>query len=208
MYTSVTKISLTNRYTSNLYRYTFGTGVMTMNSNSTKKIVLNGVMIALVFLGTYLTRIPTPLPGGYFNLGDAVIMVAAITLGRKSGLIAGAIGSCLADIAFGGFMFAPITLIVKGLEGYLVGVLAASGLGNTKASGTMKAVAVIVGAAVMVFGYFFAEAFILSLFDKSFGLAAAITELPANLIQGGLSAVVGYALALALIKMNVQKYAY
>lgn len=179
-----------------------------MNSNSTKKIVLNGVMIALVFLGTYLTRIPTPLPGGYFNLGDAVIMVAAITLGRKSGLIAGAIGSCLADIVTGGFIFAPITFIVKGLEGYFVGVIASMGQNNAKASTAMKAVAVIVGAVIMVFGYFFAETYILGMFSTGFGLTAAVTELPANLVQGGLSAVVGYALSLALIKMNVQKYAF
>lgn len=179
-----------------------------MNKISTKKIVLNGVMIALVFLGTYLTRIPTSLPGGYFNLGDAVIMVAAITLGRKSGLISGAIGSCLADIVTGGFLFAPITFIVKGLEGYLVGTIASMGQSSEKSFGASKAIAVVVGAVVMIFGYFFAEAYILSLFSKEFGLTAAFTDLVPNLIQGGLSAVVGYALSLALTKMNVQKYAF
>jgi uncharacterized membrane protein len=178
-----------------------------MNRISTKKIALNGVMIALVFLGTYFTRIPTPLPGGYFNLGDAVIMVAAITLGRKSGLISGAIGSCLADIAFGAFLFAPVTLIVKGIEGFLVGTVASMGRQDTKAANTFRVISVIAGAAVMVFGYFFAEAFILGFADEAFGLTAAVTELVPNSIQGGLSAVVGYALSYALLKMNMNRYA-
>lgn len=157
-----------------------------MNKISTKKIALNGVMIALVFLGTYFTRIPTPLPGGYFNLGDAVIIVAAIILGRTSGLVSGAIGSCLADIAFGSFLFAPITLIVKGLEGFVVGWLASIGRNEAKTSGAIRVISVIAGAAIMVFGYFFAEAFILGFADKAFGLTAAVAELVPNSIQGGL----------------------
>lgn len=179
-----------------------------MNRVSTKKIALNGVMIALVFLGTYFTRIPTPLPGGYFNLGDAVIMVAAITLGKKSGLISGAIGSCLADIACGAFIYAPVTFIVKGLEGLAVGSIASLGKQDTKAASALKVVSVVVGAVIMVFGYFFAEAFILGLVSKGFGLTAAVTELIPNFVQGGLSAVVGYALSFALLKMNIKKYAF
>ena len=78
---------------------------------------MNGLMIALVFLTTYFTRIPTMvLPGGYFNLGDAVIILSAAMLGPAGGLAAGAVGSALADIAAGALLFAPITFIVKGLE--------------------------------------------------------------------------------------------
>lgn len=193
---------------------------------STKKIVLNGVMIALVFLSTVFTRIPGPVPPGYINFGDTVIMVTAILLGKNSGLIAGAFGSALADIiAPGGLIFAPITFVVKGLEGYVIGKIVyvdrhidtkeyrsgtdrkKSELPN-KSSGkyeVKKIVAIITGALIMVAGYFITELTILKLVDPSFGYAAAISELPFNFIQGGVSAVLGYILSTLLEKAGVRR---
>ncbi len=193
---------------------------------STKKLVLNGVMIALVFLATVFTRIPGPVPPGYINFGDTVIMVTAILLGKNSGLIAGAFGSALADIiAPGGLIFAPITFIVKGLEGYLIGRMAhvnkheadteykdETDIRKDKTTNKYvrkyeirKVVAIITGALVMVTGYFIAELSVLKLVDPSFGYAAAISELPFNLIQGGVSAVLGYVLSTLLEKAGVQR---
>lgn len=185
-----------------------------MRNISVKNLALNGLMIALVFLATYFTRIPTPLPGGYFNLGDAVIMLAAVILGPIGGLIAGGIGSCFADIAAGALIFAPITLVAKGIEGLAVGLIAIS-YNRAKKEGSqvpdkianLKLIAaLVVGAIIMVAGYFFGEAFILSLFDKTFGIAAAAGELAANLIQGGLSAVIAYFLVLLFSKVGIEKY--
>lgn len=178
-----------------------------MKKINTKQIVLSGLMIALVFLGTYLTRIPTPLPGGYFNMGDAVIMVAAIVVGRTAGLAAGAIGSFIADmVAYGFLPFAPITFVVKGLEGLIIGLIASSGISGRGQGQRRMVLAVIVGAVIMVAGYFAAEAYVLSIFNKDFGIAAAVSELVPNLIQGGLSAVVGYALSTLLLRLNIRKY--
>ena len=191
-----------------------------MKRDPVKKLVLNSLMIALVFLATYFTRIPTPLPGGYFNLGDSVIMLAAVFLGPIGGIAAGAAGSCLADLAAGAFLFAPVTFVVKGVEGLAVGLLAAGyrkAQGKTRTVDTGKVIslrnsaqsrlalllAVIVGAAVMVAGYFLAEAFLLGAFDKAFGLTAAITELLPNGIQCLLSAALGYILILLLAKADI-----
>lgn len=177
-----------------------------MNKVSTKKIVLNGLMIALVFLTTYFTRIPGPIPPGYLNFGDVVIMVAAILLGRNSGFLVGSIGSAIADIASpGGLIFAPVTFIVKGLEGYITGIIADSARGR-KSSEKLKIAAVVIGAVVMVIGYFAAELYVLKFFDNTFGYTYAIGELPLNLVQGGISAAVGYVLSTVLIRSNVQKY--
>ena len=65
--------------------------------------------------------------------------------------------------------------------------------------------AIITGALVMVAGYFIAELSVLKLVDPSFGYAAAISELPFNLIQGGVSAVLGYVLSTLLEKAGVQR---
>ena len=177
-----------------------------IKKSKTKGIALNGVMIALTFLATRIISIPGPIAPGVINLGDTVIIITAILFGRRSGMFVGAIGSALADITFpGGFIFAPITFIVKGLEGYITGTLVSRGeaVGRRQA---YRITAVIGGALVMVLGYFFAEAFILSLFDSTFGLAFAVAELPFNLVQGGISALVAYILSSILIKVDVYKH--
>lgn len=177
-----------------------------MKGHSAKKLVLNGLMIALVFLATYFTRIPTPLPGGYFNLGDAVIMLASVLLGPIGGLTAGAAGSALADLAAGALLFVPVTFVVKGVEGLAVGLMTA----RIRKTGTMEhnrmIAAVSVGAVIMILGYFLAEAFLLGLFNEAFGLTAAVAEILPNAVQGILSAVLGYLLALILVKVGADKY--
>lgn len=175
-----------------------------MNKISTKKIALNGLMIALVFLGTYLTRIPGPVPPGYINFGDAIIMIAAILLGRNTGLVAGSIGSAIADIVSGGMIFAPFTFIIKGVEGFVIGLIVTNA-GEDRKGEALKIIAVIIGSGIMVAGYFFAELTALQIFDKTFGYTAAITELPLNLIQGGISIIIGYALTSVLTRAGIKK---
>ena len=177
-----------------------------MNAYSTKKLALNGLMIALVFLATYFTRIPEPIPPGYVNIGDAAIILAAVLLGKKSGFISGAIGSCIADLVSGAFIYAPVTFIVKGLEGLVIGIIAYR-TGKMSSFGPRRIIGVIVGVLIMVAGYFAAEFLVLGLFDRTFGLTAAIANLPPNLVQAGISAVVGYLMAGALEKINVPRLA-
>lgn len=177
---------------------------MQMEKVNTKWIVMNGLMIALVFLVTYTTKIPGPV--GPFNIGDAVIMVAAILLGRNSGMLAGSLGSAIADIAMGYAFFSPFTLVVKGLEGYIVGSIAYHGKPENSGAGR-KIAGVAAGAVVMIAGYFLSEFLILPIFNKDFGLATAVEELVStNLIQGGVSAVTGYILSTVLIKANIMKH--
>ena len=204
-----------------------------MKNDSVRKLAMNGLMIALVFLATYFTRIPTLLPGGYFNLGDAVIMMAAAFLGPIGGLTAGSMGSAFADLAAGAFIYAPVTLVVKGIEGLAVGLLAAKYMksdkfkqagairtpgknitgslltdkGTKNTAANLKLIlALVVGAVIIVAGYFSGEAFVLSLFDSAFGIVAAAGELVANTVQGVLSAFLAYFLILVLSKVGIQKY--
>ncbi len=173
---------------------------------STRKIVLTALMIALVFVITYLPflHIPSPIPPGYFNIGDAAIMIAAILLGRKSGMAAGAIGAALADLAYGAFIFVPITFIVKGIEGYIVGVIA-SRRGEKSPNHIRRLVAVIVGAFIIVSGYFILELTFYRMIDDSLAVAAIISEVPGNLVQGGVSAGIAYIFTTILDKTNVTK---
>jgi Predicted membrane protein len=64
-----------------------------------------------------------PSTKGYFNIGEAMIYTAAILFGPLIGAFAGGVGSMLADILLGYYYYAPATLVVKAIEGFVVGFL-------------------------------------------------------------------------------------
>lgn len=144
-----------------------------------RDLAASAVFIALTFVVTRYTVIPIPATKGYFNLGEVVIYLAAIVFGPIVGALAGGLGAGLADLVAAP-QFAPFTLVIKGVEGFIVGRLAARGPGRVPA-------ATVLGGAWMVAGYFAAEV----LFARSLGIAptpaaavgAALTEVPFNVVQ-------------------------
>ncbi|MCB5223545.1 MAG: ECF transporter S component [Candidatus Cloacimonadaceae bacterium] len=136
--------------------------------------------IVLVTVATMI--IPIPIPGGgFFNFGDVMIVFIALHAGSKAGALAGGIGSAIADLLLFP-LFAPITLIVKGLEGLLCG------LGH-KSSGLGRFLFPLAGVALMVGGYFLGEWALPQL-----GKAVAIADLGVNIVQGVVGFVGGRAL--------------
>ncbi len=87
-----------------------------------KIIVYSAIMTALVF-GATMVAMEIPATGGYFNLGETMVYTSAIIGGPLVGAIAGGIGSSLADIYSGYGNYAPGTLLIKGIEGFIVGYL-------------------------------------------------------------------------------------
>ncbi|MBR4090106.1 MAG: ECF transporter S component [Mogibacterium sp.] len=123
-----------------------------MSSNSsdirTNRLVFTSLMACLVLLGTLLFRIPVPMTQGYVHLGDAMIYIGVLLLGKKHGAAAAAIGSSLGDI-IGGFAFwAPWSFIIKFAMAYAAGSL----IGKTS-----KIVSMIAGGLIMCAGYLIAE---------------------------------------------------
>src|SRR5438105_1053846 len=116
----------------------------------TKKIVLTGLMIALVCLATIAIQIPVPGTNGYVNIGDTIIFMTSILFGPIPGMIAGGIGSAFADILSGYTHWALFTLIIKGIEGYVVGFI----ITKLKTSNLNIILSTLLGSIVMVFGYF------------------------------------------------------
>lgn len=95
------------------------------HSNQVRQLVQVGVIAAfatLAFVGTLVIRIPIPATGGYFNLGDTFVMIAALLYGPVVGLVVGAMGPAMAD-AVGFPQFILATAVVKGIEGTLVGAI-------------------------------------------------------------------------------------
>lgn len=162
----------------------------------TRDLTITALLIALTTVATMVVRIPVPATQGYINLGDSLVYIAALLFGPLTGLIAGGVGSALADVVGGYTQFAPYTLVVKGLEGLLVGLVAwRSTKGPTPTAGGIAAavLAIAIGGTVMVGGYFLSEAFIMGL-----GTSAAAAEVPGNIFQvvGGLVIAIPVALLL------------
>lgn len=151
-----------------------------------KTLVYGALGIALVALATMGIQIPVPQTRGYINLGDTVIFVFAMLFGARIGALAGGVGSALADLLTGYAHWAPFTLVIKGIEGLLVGLLASG-----EKSYPVRVLVGLLGGLVMVSGYFLAEVVL-------YGFGAALAELPGNFIQAGSAVAIGPLVVLAL----------
>lgn len=99
------------------------TGVMEMagNNSKLKKIILTGLMTALVFLSTSIIKIPTV--NGYIHLGDGFIFLSTLLLGPVYGAFASGVGSMLSDILSPYAQWAIPTLIIKSLMALIMGLV-------------------------------------------------------------------------------------
>ena len=98
-----------------------------MNKGSSDKktagLVYTALMICLVLLGTVFFRIPIPMTQGYVHLGDTMIFLGVLMLGKRHGAAAAGLGSAMADV-LGGFAFwAPWTLVIKSLMAFVTGLI-------------------------------------------------------------------------------------
>jgi uncharacterized membrane protein len=91
------------------------------------RIALTGVSTALVCVATIIFSIYVPQTRGFFNLGETMVYAVALLLGPIVGSFAGGVGSMLADLLLGYYYYAPATLVIKALEGGLVGFLGQKG---------------------------------------------------------------------------------
>jgi uncharacterized membrane protein len=162
-----------------------------------RSLTINALTVALTAAATLAIRAPVPATQGYINLGDAVIFTAAALFGARAGLLAGGLGSALADLLGGYAHWVPFTLVIKGLEGLLVGYLCSRlslrGVWSLAAAGVSFAA----GGACMVAGYFLAE-------TALYGWQPALAALPGNGIQAAGSLLVGLPCVAALARAGLR----
>ena len=155
-------------------------------------IAMIGIFAALICVLTMIVQIPIPATGGYLNIGDAGVMITAILFGPIVGALAGGIGSMLADLFTGYVIYAPATLIIKGLEGLIVGLIS-NPKRYYKKLNFRDFIAVAVGGFIIVLGYFIYETIL-------YGPAVALVEIPGNIIQFLFAAVLAILFALTVRK--------
>ncbi|MGL4790462.1 MAG: ECF transporter S component [Anaerotignaceae bacterium] len=170
-----------------------------MKSTSTKVLCLKGLLIALVAISTMVINIPVAATSGYIHLGDSMILIASIFFGWEYGFIAGGVGSMLADVLSGYAHWAPFTLIIKGIMGFIIGKIAKYEPEKGNILAPINIIATVVGVAWMVFGYFIGGAILKGSFLVS------LTSVPSNIVQGVGGIVIYLVLAVALNKAKIYK---
>ena len=154
-------------------------GTEKTNRIGARQVALGGLLAACVTAATLLS---IPLPGFrlYFNMGEGIIYTIALTRGPFYAAAAGGIGASLADLMLGYPLWAPFTLVIKGLEGFVVGSLRKNRL-----------LAPAAGMSVMIAGY-------TTLAGVLYGWKAAPVEFMTDVLQTGIGAGVALLLTKAL----------
>lgn len=159
---------------------------MEFTKHTTKQLTMAALFIALTTVATMVISIPIPGTNGFVNLGDSFVLLGGLLFSHYYGALIGGVGSAMADLFLGYSFYAPITLIVKGIEGFLASVL-------SRESHISKFIAVLVAVIWMPIGYFLFEAIL-------FGVPIALASLVPNFIQGA----VGTGLSLLLYPLIIR----
>ena len=139
-----------------------------------RELTVTAVMTALVFLATFVPRIPIPL--GYAHLGDAVIFLLALSIGRREALIAACLGSALSDVLGGFLLWAVPTLVIK--ADIVWRIAGRGGVGRLRVLGAFALSSVWMAAAYTVFGA--------ALYAS---VAAGLASTPGLLMEGAVNTV-------------------
>ncbi len=149
-----------------------------------KFVVITAIGVALTYVFTAFVNVRLPVGGngGLIHLGNVPLFIFAILFGKKTGAIVGGVGMGLFDLLSGWTLWAPFTLVIVGLMGFVVGAITEKKQGYGWSAAAMLAALVI-----KITGYYAAEGLIYGNW-----LTPALS-IPGNVIQ------VGTAIAIVLI---------
>lgn len=161
-----------------------------------KRTVSAALFASLVCVVTMIIQIPSPLKG-YLNIGDSIVLIAGWMLSPTYGFLATGLGSALADIFSGYLIYAPATFVIKGLMSLIAFFgykLLHKKLGNLPS----RIVSGVAAEIMMILGYFAFEGFIIM------GFIPAISNIPANGVQGIAGLVIGIVLMKLFEKSKIK----
>lgn len=139
-------------------------------NNKIKQLSTAAVMMALVFVVTKFIQIPIPL--GYFNVGNTVILLFCTLIAMPYGIAASALGSALADLLSYPVYTLP-TLIIKALMPLAFYLL----LKVLKGKKHAVIVAATVSTLIPLFGYTLTGMFLYG------GFAAGLAQFPGLFLE-------------------------
>ena len=164
------------------------------NKNATQKLVLAALLAALTCVATMIIKIPSPLKG-YINLGDCVVLTAGWMLSPLYGFLSAGLGSALADLFSGYFVYAPATFLIKGLMALAAWFIYKMLIKKIN-SPVSRIISGFIAEIIMILGYYIFEGFM-------YGFEASLVNMPANAIQGVTGLILGFALIKILEKTKI-----
>lgn len=166
----------------------------------TFNLIITSMLIALVFVATVLLNIRLPIAanGGLVHMGTAMLFIASILFGPKKGAIAGAVGMGLFDLFAGWTLWAPFTIIARGLQGYIVGKIAWSN-GRNGSSVAFNLLAMIVSIPPMLAVYYVCEGILYN------NWIAPVASIPGNITQNVVGIIVAIPVAVMLKRVSFFK---
>lgn len=124
--------------------------------NQVQEIAMIGVFTALTLVFTAMINIKLPFgQGGLIHMGNIPLFLGAILFGKRTGMIAGAVGMGVFDLLSGWTAWAPFTFIIVGSMGFVVGAVT-----EKNKSFSRCVIAIILALIIKVIGYYFAEVFL------------------------------------------------
>ncbi len=160
-----------------------------MKTTNTKTMTLAALFAALIFLGTFIIRIPIPATSGYIHFGDGFIYIASSILPLPFAIAAAAIGGFLSDMLAGYMFYAPWTAIIKALMALaVVLILRPKASFSPKTAFKKSLLSTITAGIINVGGYFIIECFM-------YTPAGAIVSVPMNILQSVFGIVIFFILA-------------
>lgn len=163
-------------------------------------LIITAMLVALVFVSTFFLNIKLPIAsnGGLVHLGTAMLFIASILFGPKKGALAGAIGMGLFDLVGGWLVWAPITIVARGLQGYIVGKIAWA-KGRKGNSIALNLIATIVSIPFMIAVYYIGEGILYG------NWIAPLASIPGDLTQNVLGIIIAIPICVALKKVSYFK---
>lgn len=166
-----------------------------MKENTAKFVTINALSIALVCVSTMALQIPIPL--GYMHLGNTCILLTAALFGPTTGLLAGGIGSALADLLTGYTQWVLPTLLIKSIMGFAIGYLAWGKEKKLHMASVRTLIASIAGVAVMIAGYTIAGAVM------NGSIYTGLLQVPGLTLEGIIGMAIFYVIGFVLERANV-----
>ena len=158
-----------------------------------RQLTLAALLAAFTTVATLLIQIPTPTKG-YLNLGDCFVNISAWLLGGVYGTAAAGIGSALADVISGYFVYAPVTLIIKSLMAFSSFHIYQK-LSEKHGSFRSRIAAACIAEVIMIVGYAGFEAVMYG------SVMTALLGMPSNLVQG----IMGVASSVTLYELVIKR---
>ena len=146
-----------------------------------RTLIVAALFIALTYIFTAFINIQIPPgnPAGLTHLGNIPVFIAAMLFGKRTGAAVGGIGMALFDFFSPYAVWAPFTLVINALMGFVIALIV-----ENREKFKWYLLAVVAAIAIKVGGYYIAEGILYG------NWIAPVVAIPANILQVAVAAVV------------------